>query len=319
MTQGKRDFDELLKKLASPASQPGNVLPILPTGSLVAERFRVARLIARGGMGEVYEVQDLRSGQHVALKCLLPHLMSSKAFARFELEAQTLARVGHPAIVRVFETGKLSDSRPFFCMELLRGQSLEAELEHSGVLPVSCLLTLAQRLCDGLDAAHQQRVIHRDVKPENVFLVSDAPEPASSPHALARAWTSVKLMDFGIAKELHQGALGLTSDGITLGTPAFMAPEQIRGDQDLDQRVDVYGLGALLYRAATGRPAFEGRSFADIAIQVCERVPVAARELRPELSVELSALISIAMAKEPSQRFQSSRAMARALSSIELH
>jgi eukaryotic-like serine/threonine-protein kinase len=192
-------------------------------------------------------------------------------------------------------------------MELVQGVTLRNELGRSGPLPLPRLVRLGLQLCAALDVAHAAGIVHRDIKPENVLLEQD---PV--------AGEQVKLTDFGIAKEPRgQHTSWATTEGVALGTPLFMAPEQSRGEVTLDLRVDIYALGVLFYFASTGQVPFDGSNFTEVAERAANTTPPSVRALRPELPEEFAALVAIAMAREPACRFQSCSAVARALSSLD--
>lgn len=303
MADSKRDFEALLKRLSAPV-QPvvWSGAPELAPGLMVEASYRIVRLLGRGGMGEVYEAEHLSSQARVALKCLLQGLAEEpSARARFEAEAQAVSQLRHPNIVDVFATGSLPDGRAYLCMELLEGQTLQARLEQQGPIAEPRLLQIGMSLCDALGAAHARGIVHRDLKPQNVFLVS-----------LGVGGEQVKLTDFGVAKLLEQPGTQLTTTGLMLGTPHFMAPEQIRGERHVDARIDVYALGVLLYYCVSGKLPFEGRTFAELAVRICSEPPKPLQGV----STELAASITLAMHKEPSARFSSAEALKTALAEV---
>lgn len=305
MADSKSKFEALLKRLAAPARAVAwEDPPELAAGLLVDGSYRIVKLLGRGGMGEVYEAEQLSvlAGRHVALKFLRPGLAEDLASReRFEAEARTAGRLGHPNIVEVLATGALPDGRPYLCMELLEGQTLQAVLDRNGHIEEAHLLAIASALCGALGAAHAAGVVHRDLKPENVFLSTFGAGPEQ-----------VKLTDFGVAKLLHPLETRLTTTGVAVGTPHFMAPEQIRGDREIDHRADIYGLGALLYYCASGQFPFRGRTFAELSVQICTQVPA------PPVGVtaDFAAIIDIAMQKNPARRFVSALAFRAALAEV---
>jgi serine/threonine-protein kinase len=273
---------------------------------VVDDAYRIVRRLGRGGMGEVYQAERVASGEHVALKCVLRELAQDDgALRRFQAEARAASGLGHPNIVDVFATGTLADGRPYLCMELLRGHSLQHELDTHGRLSEARAVELAIAVCDALQCAHAGGIVHRDLKPANVFIVPRTQAP-----------DLVKLLDFGVAKMLAQPGARLTTTGIVLGTPHFMAPEQASGEGEIDQRVDVYALGVLLYYCVTGRLPFEGKRFVELVVQICSRVPEPPEQLCPELSLDLSDIIQTAMQKLPGRRFSSAHALKTALEQV---
>lgn len=311
MPGSKRNFEALLKRLAAPAKPTLWVdPPALAAGLVIDGTYRIVRLLGRGGMGEVYQAEHLASRAPVALKFLRPGLAEDRAARqRFEAEAHAAGRLGHPNIIQIFATGSLPDGRPYLAMELLEGQTLQAALNHHGRIAEGRLLSIAASLCDALVAAHAGGIVHRDLKPANVFLSvpTEVREAAGQPSEAGSE--QVKLTDFGVAKLMHQPGARLTTTGIVLGTPHFMAPEQVRGEGLVDQRADVYALGVLLYYCGSGRFPFQGRTFADLSVKICTQVPAP-----PEgVSADLAAIIDIAMQKEPARRFASAQALRTAL------
>jgi serine/threonine protein kinase len=261
--------------------------------------YRVVAAIGAGGMGQVYEAVHPEISTRVAIKVLRPDRVSLTLVQRFFVEARAVARIGHPNIVRVIDLDSLEDGSPFIVMELLHGETLGARLEERGPLALSELVHVGGALCDALSAAHAAGVIHRDIKPDNLLLTREG---------------AVKVLDFGIAKLQHdpQAGVPLTVTGAVLGTPAFMAPEQVAA-QTVDARADLYAAGALLYAAATGRPPFEGDNKIAVMEQHLRAEPVSPRVLRPELSPALERAILRALAKRPADRPASAAELAAEL------
>jgi serine/threonine-protein kinase len=261
--------------------------------------YRVVGALAAGGMGKVYQAVHPEILNRVAIKVLRPDRASLTLVQRFFVEARAVARVGHPNIVRVIDLDSLDDGSPFIVMELLDGETLGARLEQRGPLPLSELIDVGGALCDALAAAHAAGVIHRDIKPDNVFLTCEG---------------TVKVLDFGIAKLQHdpQAGVPLTVTGAVLGTPAYMAPEQVAA-VGVDARADVYAVGALLYAAATGRPPFVADSKTAVMEQHLHAEPASPRALRPELPPALERAILRALAKRVADRPASAAELAAEL------
>ena len=236
-------------------------------------------------MGVVYEAQDLTLGRRVALK-FLPSELAREAAAldRFLLEARAASALNHPNICTIYAV-ESAEGQSFIAMELLEGQSLDAKLS-GGPLPLDRLLDVSIQLADALEAAHAKGIVHRDIKPANIFL-----------HERGR----VKVLDFGLAKLTHSGQLAtgtigatqdgpgpahLTSPGSTVGTIAYMSPEQARGEE-LDARTDLFSLGGVIYQMATGRLPFSGNTSAVIFHAILERDPVSIPQLNYELPLKL--------------------------------
>src|SRR6266536_61290 len=266
--------------------------------------YRVLRVLGEGGMGVVYEAEDLRLGRHVALKFIVHKALDRPdRVVRFEREARAASVLNHPNICTIHDVGE-SEGRHFIAMELLEGDNLDKLLEK-GPLPVRRLLELATQIAEGLAAAHARNVIHRDIKPANVFVTSAG---------------FVKIMDFGLAKILQAAdsltgaesetvTSGLTTPGITVGTVAFMSPEQTRGEE-VDARSDLFSFGALLYNMALGAPPFRGPTAAVIFSGILERNPVPPLDVDPTLPSKLQDIILKALEKDREQRYQSAREMA---------
>ncbi len=269
-------------------------------GDKVADRFVLVRQVGEGGMGAVFLATDQRTGGQVALKTLT--LAGDAARARFEREALTLQSLQHPNIVGYVAHGLPHEGAPWLAMEWVVGVAPdETELHLADALQV---LRGAAR---GLAAAHARGVIHRDIKPSNLILVNGDPE-------------QVKLLDFGIARGLvrGEGAVTLTATGETIGTPHYMAPEQARGTRQVDARVDVYALGAVLYQLIAGRPPLEGQSAIAVLAKILLEEPTPIDELVEGLPDGVSALVHAMLQKDPERRLPDARAVLDALDALPL-
>jgi len=262
-------------------------------GLVLDGRFEIERVAGKGGAGIVYRGVDRATGQPVAIKTVRA---TEGDDARFTREAAMLAGLRHPAIVGYLHHGMFEDE-PYLVMEWLDGEDLGARLKTARLELVDAIC-VARQIAGALSAAHEKGVIHRDVKPSNVFLV-------------ARDLDQVRLIDFGLAR--HAGAASLTATGTVLGTPSYMAPEQARGDRDLDVRVDVYGLGALLFHCIAGRPPFEGDGVEQVIARIIGEPAPRLAALVPGISADLDALVARMLSKDPLRRPADGRAAHAAL------
>ena len=251
--------------------------------------FRIGELLGSGGMGEVYEAEDTRLGRTVALKFLASELVRDPAAkARFLTEARAASALDHPNLCTILEVGESEDGLLFLAMPRYEGESLQ-RLVARGPLPVEQALDIATQVARGLAKAHEHGIIHRDIKPGNLFVTRDG---------------LVKILDFGIAK--LSGEVGTTSAGAVLGTPAYMAPEQSLG-KVTDTRVDVWSLGVVLYEMLAGRRPFLGTHSVALVYSAIHETPEPLARLRPELPAELDRIVSRMLAKEPEQRYPSAK------------
>jgi hypothetical protein len=261
-------------------------------------KYRILEKIGRGGMGVVYLAVDETLDRHVAIKAISPELVEEDLVRRFRAEAVMLAKVNHPNIAMVYELFR-DDDRLLMVMELVRGQTFEQLMEHSGPMPVERAATLAGQILDALGHAHRAGIVHRDLKPANLMLTDAG---------------IVKVMDFGIAR--ISGTERMTSDGFMVGTPAYMAPEQVRGDE-VDGRADLYAAGVVFYRLLTGKLPFKAdTAVAMINSQLNDR-PMSPRDLRTDLPDWLDAVLMRSLAKRPADRYQTADEFRRALNSLD--
>ena len=237
------------------------------SGLIVAGKFRLDSLIGRGGMGSVWSATHLGLGHQIAIKLVSREFVRSPAaLRRFDAEAKAVARLQSRHVVQVYDNGALDDGTPYIAMELLAGESLQQRIDRTGLLSLRETVSILAQCCRALGRAHSMGIVHRDIKPDNIFLARTADEDGEV----------VKILDFGVAKvAMAAGSAGtdgdqsVTKTGSVLGTPLYMSPEQARGLKTVDHRTDVYSLGLVAYTMLTGRDAFEGESFGDILIKIC--------------------------------------------------
>lgn len=279
-----------------------STVSLLP-GMVVLDRYRIEGLIGEGGMGSVYEAVNTLTEKHVALKWLRGGAQRDDAVRRRRLlrEARLASRVEHPNVINIFDVGE-ENGNVFLVMELLRGRSLSQWMREHSPLDPAAFLALFVPALHGLSALHAAGIIHRDLKPHNIFLVEDE-------HGNV---LQAKLLDFGLALELEGQSATLTASGAVVGTPAYMAPEQLEGP-DVDARSDVYACGVVMYEALSGRLPFEGQNLARLlkAVLDDEVVPLSTR--RPEIPAALSGAIMRALARKPENRFQTVASLIAAL------
>jgi serine/threonine-protein kinase len=257
--------------------------------------FRLGVLIGRGGMGEVYEAHALTDQREAAVKLLHPGTLAEPILLqRFLREAHTASRLDCPHIVRVLEVGTTAGEIPFLAMERLRGHDLAHQLRRQRRLQLPQTKILVDQVAIGLEAARVAGIVHRDLKPHNVFFAEEGG---------LRRW---KILDFGVSKA---GGSGTLTQGHVVGTPAYMAPEQARGE-DVDHRADVYSLAAIIFRAVTGHPVFTGKDVPTTLYEVVYRVPTRPSTLAP-LSSDIDRVLAIGLAKDPRDRFHFALELAR--------
>ena len=289
------------RRITADAGPARRASSTLAGARLAGTPYLVVRAVGRGGMGTVYEVEHAELGRRAALKVLHRHHHDRPDLAaRLREEARLQARLRHPNLVEVFDLGVTADGRPWFAMPLLLGRDLRDELGRGGALPADAAAALVAQALDGLSAAHAAGFVHRDVKPENLFLEADG---------------TLKVLDFGVAKALGGGAGGATDHGASPGTPRSMAPEQCAGGP-VDARADVYAAGLVLYELVAGRGPYDDLLGNDHALRYahCTRRPAPPSAISPRpVPPALDALVLRALAKSPADRFQSAAEMAAAL------
>ena len=283
------------------ADAPDDEDPII--GQLLDGSYEVLRVIGEGGMGRVYEARHTRlHAKRFAVKLLHQELARQpEVVTRFQREAEAASVLTHPNVVGVYDVNTSADGRPYIVAELLQGEELGRYLDRLDRLPAVEAVHIVRQVCHALGAAHAHGIVHRDVKPENVFL--------AAPNA------TVKVLDFGISK-VSEISDGLTKTGTVMGTPDYMAPEQARGDR-VDARADIYAVGAILYRALTGRKPFEGSDPMAILTAVLTQEPERPSTLEPSIPLSLELVVQRTMAKNANERFPTMDALEQALAPFD--
>ena len=282
--------------------------PTLGAGEILAGRYRIVACLGQGSVGEVYEAEDLEVRQRIAVKVLRPDVtQDERILRRFEQETQLARRLSHPSLCRTYDLGHHSSpkgTRVFLTMELLRGETLEARLARRRLTPAEAL-PIVRQIAEALAAAHAAGIVHRDLKSSNVFLVADPGAPGA---------TRAVVTDFGFAWNLEQDGSSetLTKTGELIGSPAYMAPEQVRGEK-ATPAADIYALGVVLYEMVTGELPFVGKSAFYTALMRLQEDPPAPRAKVPELDPVWESVILRCLQRAPADRFADLREIVSAL------
>ena len=290
--------------------QPSLRRPVLTGPSaLVGEtldgKYLVKSVLGAGGMGTVYAGENIRLGRPVAIKVLVKSPADPSGEKRFLKEARATGSISHPHICQIYDFGTTNGS-PYIVMEKLVGETLSTRIARERTLPIGEACTMIADVADGLGAAHEHNIIHRDVKPDNVFLAKVGDEIVP------------KLVDFGIAKNIQRSGTmeTLTQVGTIVGTPDYMAPEQAAARRDLDARVDIYACGVMLYEMLTGIRPFIARSTHELLRFIIAAAPTPPRKHREEIPPDLERVILVAMRKDKNERFPTARDLSTALREI---
>ena len=256
---------------------------------MIGDHYRIEREIGHGGMATVYLCTDSRSGSHVAVKLLRPEVGGIVAKERFLREIQFAKGFEHPAIPRVLDSG-ISDSLPYYAMDYVEGESLRDRLKRETKLSVTETIRIAAEIAKPMSYAHERGILHRDIKPENIQLGKN----------------EVFVLDFGVARALMGAAdLRLTRTGITVGTPAYMSPEQVTAERDLDARSDIYSFGCVVYEMLSGTPPFHGATPQVLMASRFKTQPPPLQTIRDDVPAKLVQAIAKAMARMPEGRWNS--------------
>jgi serine/threonine protein kinase len=278
-----------------------------PGTRVIADKYRLERLLGRGGMGAVYAATHIDLDRLVAIKLLLSDFTSdADALERFRREARAAARLNHPNVADTFDYGVLPEGGAYIVMELVEGQTLREYMDTIGTVAVAEAAEIGRQVSNGIDAAHRSGTVHRDLKPSNIILTRDHQDQLQA-----------KVVDFGVAKLKEHSTTGggLTSSGSLIGTPRYMSPEQCSGHKT-DERSDIYSIGVILYEMLAGRPPFDAPTATAIAIKHIQQMPPSLKEFRAEIPTELDRLLRQVLDKDPEKRPQSAADFAKKLSEV---
>ena len=277
-------------------------------GDVLAGKYRVERIIGKGGMGMVVAAVNLGLDKRVALKFLLPEVAQNpELVARFDREARAASRIESEHVAKVLDVGKLETGAPFMVMEYLEGSDLAQFVKARGALPGSDAIEFVLQACEALAEAHVAGIVHRDLKPANLFLTSRAD---GSP--------SIKVLDFGISKialASDQGQ-GMTQTSALMGSPNYMAPEQLRSARNVDARTDIWSLGIILHELLTGDVAFKAETVPELYVSILQSPPIPLRSRRPDAPPAMEAIVTRCLEKDPARRFANVGELATALGEL---
>ena len=270
-------------------------------GTTVANAYRIVRLIGEGAMGGIYEARQLRLDKRVAIKVLARELAANgESLLRFHREAEITSQLGHPHIITVFDFGTTDDGQPFLVMEFLEGEDLAYRLQREKTLPLAAAVKITKQVASALAETHAKGIVHRDLKPANLFL------------SRIQGGDFAKVLDFGISK-VRAASTSLTNASMLMGTPMYMAPEQARGELELDHWTDQWALACITYEMLAGRPPFVGDDTAALLYQVVHEDPQPLSKIAPNVPAEVDQVIRRALTKDPNERYPHVTAFARAL------
>ena len=275
-------------------------------GVRIADRYELSRKLGEGGMGSVWAALDTKLRREVAVKLVTERIAESeRALARFEREAMAVARLRSPYIAQVYDYG-VEDGSPYIIMELLEGQDLKAKLSGEGSLDIIETAKVVVQACKALHTAHHAGVVHRDLKPANIFVADEGGEEVA------------KVFDFGVAKALNDLAddTETTAEGVLLGTPKYMSPEQAHGAREVDHRTDLWAMAVIAYACLTGRLPFEGTGTGEILVKICTQNPPMPSDIHDGVPLVVDEFFEKALAKDPTVRFQDAKAFAQAFAEL---
>jgi serine/threonine protein kinase len=282
----------------------------LQQGQVLDGKYKIVRAIGEGGMGAVYEGENVRIRRRVAIKVLHAGVASNTEMVqRFEREAQVAGTVGNDHILEILDMGALPGGERYMVMEYLDGETMTDRIKVRGRLTALEAVQLLRQVLRGLAAAHVAGIVHRDLKPDNIFILKEK----------AGIKDYVKIIDFGISKFSEQGGTSsrMTRTGALMGTPHYMSPEQATGSMEIDRRTDIYAVGIIMYEAVTGRVPFQAETFNQLLFEIALAKIIPARQVVPELDPAIDSIIMKASARDPAQRFQTCEEFAMALEAWE--
>ena len=275
------------------------LLQEMSRGTIIADRYEVIEELGRGGMGTVYKVFDKKIKEKIALKIIRPEIaLNEHTIERFQNELRIARKIIHKNVCRMFDLGE-DKNLHFITMEYISGRDLKQMIRMTKQLNVGTAVTIAKQVCEGLAESHRLGVVHRDLKPQNIMIDNEG---------------SVRIMDFGIARSLY--TTGVTATGVLIGTPEYMAPEQAEA-KEVDQRTDIYALGAILFEMVTGEVPFSGDTPISIAIKHKQEGPRDPREINAQIPEDLSQVILKCLEKNKEDRYQTAAELIKDLSNIE--
>ena len=273
-------------------------------GSVIGERYHVLKLLGAGGMGRVYLAEHVKMGRQCALKVLHPAMVrDGEAISRFNREAANASRIDHPNVAAIYDFGETADGLVYLAMQYIEGETLTRIMQANGALPPLRASDITRQIAEGLYAAHAMGIVHRDLKPDNVMVTTDGD-----------GIDTAKVVDFGIAKVTGQGSQAVTRTGVVIGTPEYMSPEQLAGEE-LDGRSDQYSLALVAFNMLTGELPFPSASTQTLIVMRLTQAPRSLTEVRPDIAWpgEVQSVMSRALERDPSLRFPSTREFSRAL------
>lgn len=277
--------------------------PVAP-GDVLLGKYRVERVLGKGGMGIVVAARHVDLGQLYAIKFLLPAMLGHReSLERFLREARAAARLQSEYVARVHDVGRMENGAPYMVMEYLDGCDLKAWLKQYGALPVEAAVGYVLQLCDAIAEAHELGIVHRDLKPANLFMVRRR-----------NGSQCVKVLDFGISKHTGPEELDLTNTNAMFGSPLYMSPEQMVRTKTVDTRTDIWAIGVILYELLAGKSPFKAETMTEVVSRVLQEEPVPLRELRPEVPPGVEAVIARCLRKRREERFQTVGELSAALS-----